>query len=248
MTSGKTPQPDWLQTAQQFQNQLIQQWTQAAQAFPGAAQAASPTDPLAAFKAFMPQAGAANPFGMAMPQMGNLPGMGDLLQQAAGQKVSFDPAKLLEIQNQYLKDVAGLWNQGATVQPKGDRRFADEAWSHNPVAAYAAAAYLLNARTLMSLADAVEGDAKTRTRVRFAVQQWIDASAPSNFLAFNAEAQKKAIETQGESIAKGVANLLHDIKQGHVSMTDESVFEGGKNVATTEVAVVFENELFHVIE
>jgi polyhydroxyalkanoate synthase subunit PhaC len=248
MTSGKTPQPDWLQTAQQFQNQLIQQWTQAAQAFPGAAQAASPADPFAAFKAFMPQAGAANPFGMAMPQMGNLPGMGDLFQQAAGQKVSFDPAKLLEIQNQYLKDVAGLWNQGASVQPKGDRRFADEAWSNNPVAAFSAAAYLLNARTLMSLADAVEGDAKTRTRVRFAVQQWIDASAPSNFLAFNAEAQKKAIETQGESIAKGVANLLHDIKQGHVSMTDESVFEVGKNVATTEGAVVFENELFQLIE
>ncbi|MCB2017788.1 MAG: alpha/beta fold hydrolase, partial [Hydrogenophaga sp.] len=51
-----------------------------------------------------------------------------------------------------------------------------------------------------------------------------------------------------ESIAKGVANLLHDIKQGHVSMTDESVFEVGKNVATTEGAVVFENELFQLIE
>ena len=84
--------------------------------------------------------------------------------------------------------------------------------------------------------------------MRFAVQQWIDASAPSNFLAFNAEAQKKAIDTQGESIAKGMANLLHDMKQGHVSMTDESVFEVGKNVATTEGAVVFENELFQLIE
>jgi polyhydroxyalkanoate synthase len=80
------------------------------------------------------------------------------------------------------------------------------------------------------------------------VQQWIDASAPSNFLAFNAEAQKMAIDTQGESIAKGVANLLHDMRQGHVSMTDESVFEVGKNVATTEGAVVFENELFQLIE
>ena len=249
MTSGKTPQPDWLQAAEQFQNQLIQQWSQAAQAFPGAAQTpSSPVDPLAAFKAFMPQGGAGHPFGMAMPEMGKLPGMGDLFQQAAGQKVSFDPARLLEIQNQYLKDVAGLWNQGMDVKPKGDRRFADEAWGSNPVAAYSAALYLLNARTLMAMAEAVEGDAKTKARVRFAVQQWIDASAPSNFLAFNAEAQKKAIETQGESIAKGVANLLHDIKQGHVSMTDESVFEVGKNVATTEGAVVFENELFQLIE
>jgi polyhydroxyalkanoate synthase len=67
-------------------------------------------------------------------------------------------------------------------------------------------------------------------------------------LAFNAEAQKKAVETQGESIAKGVKNLMHDIQQGHVSMTDESLFEVGKNVATTEGAVVFENEFFQLIE
>ena len=254
MTSGKTPQQPWLEAAQQFQQNLVAQWTQAAQAFPGAAAQATPqaaTDPFAAFKAFMPQSGAAHPFGMAMPQVGagmGMAGMGDMFNQAAGQKVHFDPAKLLEIQNTYMKDVAGLWNQGLDAKPQTDRRFASEAWASNPVAAFSAAAYLLNARTLMALADAVEGDAKTRTRVRFAVQQWIDASAPSNFLAFNAEAQKMALESKGESIAKGVANLLHDMKQGHVSMTDESVFEVGKNVATTEGAVVFENELFQLIE
>ncbi len=255
MTSGKNPPTDWLETAQQFQQNLVQQWTQMAQAFPGAAATAQPgaNDPFAAFKAFMPQAGTANPFGMAMPTVGSafpgMPPMGDMFNQGHnGQPVSFDPAQLLEIQNNYLKELTGLWNQGPNVKPAGDRRFASDAWASNPMAAFAAAAYLLNARTLMALADAVQGDAKTRTRVRFAVQQWIDASAPSNFLAFNAEAQKKAIETQGESIAKGMANLLHDMKQGHVSMTDESVFEVGKNVATTEGAVVFENELFQLIE
>jgi len=100
----------------------------------------------------------------------------------------------------------------------------------------------------MSLADAVDADPKTKSRIRFAVEQWSAASAPSNFLAFNAEAQKKAIETKGESIAKGVQNLLHDIEQGHVSMTDESLFEVGKNVATSEGSIVFENELFQLIE
>ena len=259
MTSGKSPDQPWHEAAQEFQKNLIAQWTQAAQAFPGAAQpgAQGGADPFAAFKAFMPQSGAANPFAMAMPNLGaGMPGagmpsmasMGDLFTKAAGHKVSFDPAKMLEIQNTYLKDVAGLWNQGLDVKPVSDRRFSADAWASNPVAAFSAAAYLLNARTLMAMADAVEGDAKTKTRVRFAVQQWIDASAPSNFLAFNADAQKKAIETKGESIAKGVANLLHDMKQGHVSMTDESVFEVGKNVATTEGAVVFENELFQLIE
>ena len=210
MTSGKTPSPNWMEAAQQFQNQLIEHWTQAAQGVPGAAGQIpqSGADPFAAFKAFMPSAGSGNPFGMPLPGAA-MPGMGDLLHQATGQKVSFDPAKLLEIQNQYIKDVAGLWNQGLEAKPTGDRRFASEAWTSNPVAAFSASTYLLNARTLMALAEAVEGDAKTKTRVRFAVQQWIDASAPSNFLAFNAEAQKKAIDTQGESIANGLANLLH---------------------------------------
>jgi polyhydroxyalkanoate synthase len=254
MSSGKDPQQAWLEAAQQFQNNLVAQWTQMAKAMPGAA--ATPpgpgNDPMAAFRAFMPQEGAANPFGMAFAPMTHgmpgMAGMADLFKTSQGQTVSFDPARLLDIQTTYLKEIAELWNQGPHVKPQGDRRFASDAWAGNPVAAFAAASYLLNARTLMALADAVQGDAKTRSRVRFAVQQWIDASAPSNFLAFNAEAQKKAIETQGESIAKGVANLLHDMKQGHVSMTDESVFEVGKNVATTEGAVVFENELFQLIE
>jgi polyhydroxyalkanoate synthase len=153
------------------------------------------------------------------------------------------------LQEQYLKDASALWTNSlqGTAPPK-DKRFAAQAWSANPVAAFSASAYLLNARTLMGMAEAVEGDAKTRARIRFAVEQWMAASAPSNFLAFNADAQQKAIETNGESIAKGLQNMLHDMQQGHVSMTDESLFEVGKNVATTEGAVVFENELFQLIE
>ncbi len=164
-------------------------------------------------------------------------------------KIAFSPAKLQELQQQYLREATELWNQSLEGSAhRGDKRFASDAWSANPVAAYSAANYLLNARTLMGMADAVEADEKTRARVRFAVEQWMAASAPSNFLAFNVEAQKKAIETRGESIAKGIQNLMQDLRQGHVSMTDESQFEVGKNVATTEGAVVFENELFQLIE
>ncbi|MDP1567128.1 MAG: class I poly(R)-hydroxyalkanoic acid synthase, partial [Polaromonas sp.] len=163
---------------------------------------------------------------------------------AALPPLQIDPLKLLEIQKQYVADISTLWNSGlqSGTQAATDRRFAAEAWQQNPVAQFAASAYLLNARTLMGLADAIEGDEKTKARVRFAVEQAMAAAAPSNFLALNAEAQKKAIETQGQSIAQGLTNLLSDMKQGHVSMTDESLFEVGKNVATTEGAVVFENE------
>jgi polyhydroxyalkanoate synthase len=163
-------------------------------------------------------------------------------------KISIDPEKLQSIQQQYVAEAAELWRQGPAAKPEGDRRFASEAWGSNPLAAFSAAVYLLNGRTLLNMAEAIDGDEKTKARLRFAVEQWMAASSPSNSLAFNAEAQKKAIETQGESIAKGIQNLLHDVKQGHLSMTDESAFEVGRNVATTEGAVVFENELFQLLE
>ena len=167
--------------------------------------------------------------------------------------LQFDPAKLLEIQQTYVKAASALWNQGLSpeavpVAASTDRRFASEAWHSNPLAQFSASSYMLNSQALMGMAEAVEGDEKTKARVRFAVEQWLAAAAPSNFLALNAEAQKKAIETKGESIAQGLQNLMHDMRQGHVSMTDESIFEVGKNVATSEGAVVYENAFFQLLE
>ena len=163
--------------------------------------------------------------------------------------IAFSPDKLESLQEQYMKEATELWNQSLHGTPEvKDRRFKGDAWAQNPMSAFAAAAYLLNTRTMMALTEAAETDPKTKARIQFAVEQWAAASAPSNFLALNAEAQKKAIETKGESISKGIQNLLHDMQQGHVSMTDESLFEVGKNVATTEGKVVFENEFFQLLE
>lgn len=163
-------------------------------------------------------------------------------------RFTFAADKLKAIQEQYVAEAGELWRKGMSAQPAADKRFAGEAWTSNPLSAFAAAVYLLNARTLLGMADAIETDAKTRARLRFAIEQWLAASSPSNSLAFNAEAQQKALQSRGESIAKGVQNLVHDIQQGHLSMTDESAFEVGRNVATTEGAVVFENELFQLLE
>ena len=165
--------------------------------------------------------------------------------------------QLTQIQSDYIKNATDVWNQSLQrlqsptpdkAAPIADRRFASSEWLSNPAAAATAQLYLLNARTLMQMADSVEGDAKTKGRIRFAVQQWIDATSPSNFLALNPDALKKALDTKGESIVAGMQHLLEDLKKGHVSQTDESVFEVGKNVASTEGAVVFENELFQLIE
>ncbi len=174
--------------------------------------------------------------------------MGDAWKGIAG--LTLPPAALAELQRDYLAGAASLWNQ--TLQGAGqavpDKRFADKAWADNPAAAYTAQMYLLNSRTLMKMAESVEGDAKTKARIRFSVQQWIDAMSPSNFLALNPEAQQLALKTQGQSLAAGMQHLLGDAGKGHVSQTDESAFEVGRNVATTEGAVVFENELFQLIE
>ena len=169
--------------------------------------------------------------------------------EANAPSLSFSPDKLEALQKQYFSEATELWNQSLQGKTEvKDRRFKGDAWAHNPMAAFTAAAYLLNTRTMMALTEAADTDAKTKARIQFAVEQWAAAAAPSNYLALNAEAQQKAIDTKGESISKGIQNLLHDMQQGHVSMTDESLFEVGKNVATTEGKVVFENEFFQLLE
>ncbi|MHB1249610.1 MAG: class I poly(R)-hydroxyalkanoic acid synthase, partial [Polaromonas sp.] len=218
---------NWAQAAQHMQETLGAGWQQAMGALATAGQAAG----------FPVQA---------LPML-DVSGLSQ-----APPPIQFDLAKLQALQQRYLDDAAALWNQGLQAGNDAalpsDRRFSAEAWQINPVSKFSAAAHMLNSRTLIGLAEAVQGDAKTRARVRFAVEQFMAATAPSNFLALNAEAQQKVISSQGESIAQGLTNLLHDLKQGHVSMTDESLFEVGKNVATTEGAVVFENEFFQLLE
>jgi len=182
--------------------------------------------------------------------------MGGMWKSLAGLKLPMEA--MSELQAGYVKQATELWNQtllrahpdgkGAPQGPIADKRFAAPEWAANPAAAYTAQMYLLNARTLMQLADAIEGDAKTRARVRFGVQQWIDAMSPANYLALNPEAQKKALDTRGESVAQGMRQLWDDVRKGAVSQTDESVFEVGRNVATSEGSVVFESELFQLIE
>lgn len=163
--------------------------------------------------------------------------------------VQLDVNRLQALQQEYVQEATRLWSQGLQAPAQlQDKRFKSAPWLSNPVAAMTASAYLLNAKALMGMADAVQADEKTRQRIRFAVEQWVAAMSPSNYLALNPEAQQKALETKGESLAKGIQNMLHDLQQGHLSMTDESAFEVGKNVATTEGAVVYENELFQLIE
>ncbi|WP_079419847.1 class I poly(R)-hydroxyalkanoic acid synthase [Thiomonas intermedia] len=178
--------------------------------------------------------------------------LGEATQAAT---VQIEPERLRTLQQRYLDEFRQLWSSllqaetgGEASALEADRRFSHGAWGENRVSRYTAALYLLGARALFDLADSVQADEATRQKLRFAVQQWVDAAAPSNFLALNPEALAKAVQTQGESLRAGVDNWLRDLKQGRLTQTDESVFEVGRNVATTAGQVIFENALFQLIE
>jgi polyhydroxyalkanoate synthase len=161
-----------------------------------------------------------------------------------------DPGKLESIRDDYLKKGAQLWQDfvsGKTPELH-DRRFSASEWTAHPLSAFSAASYLLNSEFMLALADAVEAGPRERQKIRFAVQQMVDAMSPANFFATNPEAQKKMIDTRGESLTKGMANMLADLQKGRISQSDESAFEVGRNVGNTPGQVVFENELFQLIQ
>jgi len=171
----------------------------------------------------------------------------DMLKEAGA---TINPAVLAKLQSEYMQEFGQLWQNFAIskLPELKDRRFSSSDWHTHAMHAYSAASYLLNARFLMALAESVEAPGKIKQKISFAVQQMIDAMSPANFLVTNPEAQAKLIESKGESLAKGITQMLADMQKGRISQTDESAFEVGKNVATTEGVVVFENRLFQLIQ
>ncbi len=167
---------------------------------------------------------------------------------ASGASPSFrmDPSRFAELQAEYLGQLGQVFSSPQAPQAR-DRRFANESWREGPFA-WGAALYAINAEYLQKMAEAVEADSKTRERIRFATQQWVDLMSPANFLLTNPEAQRKLVETKGESLWSGIQNMLGDLQKGRISQTDESAFEVGRNVATSPGSVVFENGLIQIIQ
>jgi polyhydroxyalkanoate synthase len=178
---------------------------------------------------------------------------------AAGSTGDVDQWRAL--QERYYAGYAELWQRLAASAPGAaansapppedklrDRRFRSPEWRAQPYFQYLAEAYLLNARWL---ADAVEQAAlepKAKARLRFYTRQWVDAMAPANSILTNPEALKLAVETQGESLARGLENLAGDLAKGRLSMTDEAAFEVGRNLAVTPGAVVYENAVMQLLQ
>ena len=171
-----------------------------------------------------------------------------------------DNETLTSLQKEFADNHMALWTSilgckpGESSEPvispePGDKRFSSSEWTKNPMYDYLRQSYLINSRFLSQVTDSVPmTDKRAKARLQFLTRQYIDALAPSNFAATNPEFVRAALETEGKSITRGIQNLLSDLEKGRVSMTDETVFEVGRELAITPGAVIFENELFQLIQ
>ncbi len=163
------------------------------------------------------------------------------------------PAEVLaEAQRDYLVDATAIWNRllvPGAPHAISDRRFASPEWTGNPSAAFLAELYLLNARTLLKLAKARRG---RRRRPRRGCASPCSSGSTRRRRATTSRSIRRRRRRRSRPTARaslhGLKQLWNDAQRGHLSQTDESAFEVGRNVATTEGSVIFENELFQLIE
>src|SRR5208282_4172266 len=168
--------------------------------------------------------------------------------------------QLNEIQQRYYQHHLELWKrtvardeQTGVAEPmvvpeKSDRRFQSAEWQQLPFFDYLKQMYLLNTRWLNEIVEAAPLASPAKHKLRFFTHQLIDAMSPANFPATNPEVLKLAQQTNGESLLRGLENLNADLKKGRITMTDETAFEVGRNLAITPGAVVFVNDLMQLIQ
>ena len=189
--------------------------------------------------------------------------VGSMFMDAATKMMS-DPAKFAAAQTQLMQGYADLWQatakrmSGEEVDPivepsPGDRRFKDSAWSDEAVFDHIKQSYLLASNWLTDqVRDVDDVDDKTREKLAFYTRQWVDAMSPTNFAVTNPKVLKTASETNGESLIKGLDQLLGDLEKGkgdlRISMTDTEAFELGKNVAVSEGKVIYQNDMMQLLQ
>jgi polyhydroxyalkanoate synthase len=140
------------------------------------------------------------------------------------------------------------------VEPgKGDRRFTDPAWSGNPLFSRIERGYLATAQAVGNVVGELGQSTDNQRRAeqaRFATTILTSALAPTNFLATNPAAIKRAFDTGGKSVVRGMRNFVGDLRNngGMPSMVERDAFEVGKDLALSPGAVVQRDEVGELIQ
>jgi polyhydroxyalkanoate synthase len=136
------------------------------------------------------------------------------------------------------------------LQPEGDdRRFSDPAWSQNPLYRRYLQTYLAWRKELHDWIGNSNLSEQDISRAHFVINLMTEAMAPTNSAA-NPAAVKRFFETGGKSLLDGLSHLAKDMVHngGMPSQVNMDAFEVGKNLATTEGAVVFRNDVLELIQ
>jgi polyhydroxyalkanoate synthase len=176
----------------------------------------------------------------------------------AGTGNAGDPMALMTAGAQAWAKGLETWGKvlgGVTTAPtadaadRKDRRFAAPEWRENPIFDAIRKSYLQISDQLLGTVDEIENiDPETREKMRFATRSFVDAMSPSNFALTNPQVLKRTLETRGENLLKGLANMLKDIAAGQLTQTKPGVFEVGRNLATTPGKVIRQTPLYQLIQ
>jgi len=180
------------------------------------------------------------------------------------QEAMTNPAKLFEHQMGYWTKSVTHFVEAQQALAKGtmsapedrtatDRRFSNPLWQQHPYFNFVKQQYMMNAEALAQAVDNVEDmEPREKQRLQYFSRQIIDMMSPTNFLATNPDALQRAVDTEGESLIRGLENLISDLEANKgemiVRLADESAFELGGNIATTPGKVVFRNRMFELIQ
>lgn len=173
-------------------------------------------------------------------------------ERVLGRQVSFWGETLRHFAQAQAALAQGKLTPPPAEGPK-DRRFSNPLWEAHPFFNFIKRQYQINSQALTEAASALDLPEMTdRRRIEWFTRQIVDMMAPTNFLATNPDALEKALATEGESLVKGLENLVRDVEQNNgemiVSLADREAFRVGENIGTTPGTVVARTRLYELIQ
>jgi polyhydroxyalkanoate synthase len=188
-----------------------------------------------------------DPMGLAMPlvhaQLAWL-----MHPQELAEAASDFSTQMLSLQWHSWQRMMGLACEDVVSPNPDDNRFADSVWQDSASWDITKEWYLMATHHIQDMLYQTPGlSSRDRRRAAFWWRKWLNAMAPTNFLLTNPVAMRKAIESNGESLMRGMRNFIDDLQAGNIRMTRPDDFRVGGNLATTPGKVVLQNRLLELI-